>query len=497
MGTAFAPQNCLFSRVSSSFFRIRSRQLLLLTYRPLIALNTHLGGFRLSTLRSGSIARLTVFALATLMLAACASGGNNTPPPLTQRPNETPIGITPPPAANLDRNLFLRPPHMSDREPVRIAVLLPLSARQASVRSVADSLLNAAQLALFEFGNPNVLLIPKDTRGTNSGAEGAAREALQEGAELILGPLFSGSVTAVRPIAAQRNVPVIAFSSDSSVAGNGVYLLSFLPEQDVDRVVDFAGLKGLTVFAGMVPQNDYGSLMRQALTNAVTSRAGEVYRIESYPNRAEAMFEPARRLALYDERKRALASEKARLQGVDSDEARAALKSLEGRETLGDVPYQAVFVPAGGTELRSVAPLLPYFDVDPRKVRFLGTGQWDDASLGREPSLVGAWFAAPPRDAHNAFSQRYARAFGSQPPRMASLGYDATSLASALAARPPSQRFNEQILGNPDGFAGVDGIFRFLPDGRNERGLAVLEMRRNGPVVVDPAPQSFVPAPTF
>ena len=451
----------------------------------------------MSTLRSGSIAHLTVFALATLMLAACASGGNNTPAPSSQRPNDTPIAVTPPPGTNLDSNLFLRPPHMSDREPVRIAVLLPLSARQDSVRSVADSLLNAAQLALFEFGNPNVLLIPKDTQGTNSGAEGAAREALQEGAELILGPLFSGSVTAVRPIAAQRNVPVIAFSSDSTVAGDGVYLLSFLPEQDVDRVVDYAGLQGLTVFAGMVPQNDYGSLMRQALTNAVTSRAGQIYGIESYPNSAEAMFEPARRLALYDERKRALATEKAQLESVDSDEARAALKALDGYETLGDVPYQAVFVPAGGTELRSVAPLLPYFDVDPRKVRFLGTGQWDDASLGREPSLVGAWFAAPPREAHAAFEQRYARAFGSQPPRIASISYDATSLASALAARPPSQRFNEQVLGNPDGFAGVDGIFRFLPDGRNERGLAVLEMRRNGPVVIDPAPQSFVPAPTF
>mgnify|MGYP003114847088 CR=1 FL=1 len=447
--------------------------------------------------RSGAIARLALLVSVSFVLAACAS--NSTPPPVSQQPrSETPIAVTPPPATEQDRALFLRPPHMGDRDAVRIAVLLPLSARQPSVRNVAESLLNAAQLALFEFGNPNVLLIPKDTRGTNSGAEGAAREALQEGAELILGPLFAGSVTAVRPIAAQRNVPVIAFSSDSSVAGNGVYLLSFLPEQDVDRVVDYAGLQGLTVFAGMVPQNSYGSLMRQALTNAVTARAGEVYSIESYPNRAEAMFEPARRLALYDDRKRALAREKARLEAlVDDPEAEAALKALENRETLGDVPYQAVFVPAGGTELRSVAPLLPYFDVDPRKVQFLGTGQWDDASLGREPSLVGGWFAAPPRDAHRAFQQRYARAFGSEPPRIASLGYDATSLASALAARPQGQRFNEQILGNPDGFAGVDGIFRFLPDGRNERGLAVLELRRNGPVVVDPAPQSFVPAPTF
>lgn len=403
----------------------------------------------------------------------------------------------PGPGYQLDAELFLRPPHMSEREPVRIAVLLPMGAQQASVRAVADALFNAAQLALFEFGNPDVLLIPKDTRGTPSGAAGAAREAVQEGAELILGPLFAGSVTAVRPIAAERNIPVIAFSTDVNVAGDGVYLLSFLPDQDVERVIDYAMLQGLNVFAGLVPQNEYGRRMEGALINAVTARAGVVHSIETYPNSPEAMFDPARRLANYDARKRALTAEKTRLRNAGDPESLAALARLDGFETFGDVPYQAVFVPVGGNELRSVAPLLPYFDVDPRKVRFLGTGQWDDASLGREPSLVGAWYAAPPHDANVAFKGRYARAFGSQPPRIASLGYDATSLASALAARAPQQRFTNQVLSNPDGFAGVDGIFRFLPDGRNERGLAVLEVRRNGPLVIDPAPTSFVPQPVF
>ncbi len=454
-----------------------------------------LRGNRLPSRRSGFVARLAVLLAAGLFITACASQQAPSPAP----GGETPIAVTPPPSDTrpLDEELFLRPPHMGEREPVRIAILLPFGAQQASVRDVADALFNASQLALFEFGNPRVLLIPKDTRATPSGAAGAAREAVQEGAELILGPLFSGSVTAVQPIAAERNVPVIAFSTDANVAGNGVYLLSFLPNQDVERVVDYATLQGINVFAGMVPQNEYGQRMAEALTYAVTNRAGTVYAIETYPNRAEEMFEPARRLALYDERKQALAEEKARLKEAGDEESLAALKALDGFETFGDVPYQAVFVPAGGNELRSAAPLLPYFDVDPRKVQFLGTGQWDDASLGREPSLVGGWFAAPPREAHEAFGQRFARIFGERPPRIASLGYDATSLASALAARAPGQRFSEEILNNPDGFAGVDGIFRFLPDGRNERGLAVLEVRRNGPVVIDPAPQSFVPEPAF
>ncbi len=446
--------------------------------------------------RSENFARLGLLVAAAVFVTACASSPGPSPRHTAQHPS---IATSPPPAAQpaLNIDLFLRPPHMEEREPVRIALLLPLGAQQSSVRAAANALFNAAQMALFEFGNPNVLLIPKDTRGTATGAAGAAREAVQEGAELILGPLFSGSTAAVRSIAAARNIPVIAFSTDTQVAGNGVYLLSFLPDQEVERVVDYATLQGLNSFAGMVPQNEYGRRMAAAFTRAVSTRAGSLHGIETYPPRAEEMFDPARRLALFDQRKRALKAEKARLKEAGDPASLAALKRLDGFDTFGGVPYQAVFVPVGGTELRSVAPLLPYFDVDPRKVRFLGTGQWDDASIGREPSLVGGWYAAPPREAHDAFQRRYARTFGGQPPRIASLGYDATSLASALSARPPGQRFGDEVLQTADGFAGVDGIFRFLPNGRNERGLAVLEVRRNGAVVIDPAPTSFVPVPAF
>lgn len=456
-------------------------------------------GNRLPTRSTGQIAQIVTRVASVLFLGAALVACDKSAPPPSPVVTAPPVVVAPPPVAEAprDQDLFLRPPHMGDLEPVRVAVLLPFKAQQASVREVADALFNAAQLALFEFGNRDVLLIPKDTSGTPVGAAGAAREALQEGAELILGPLFSQSVSVVAPIAAERRVPVIAFSTDRNVAGNGVYLLSFLPEQDVERVVDYAMLQGLTSFAALVPQTEYGTRMGQALTQAVTARAGEMKGIESYPPRSEDMFGPARRLARYDGRKQALAAERARLRAAGDPESLSRLRALENHDTIGDVPFQAVFVPAGGTELRTAAPLLPYFDVDPRKVRFLGTGQWDDASLGREPSLVGGWFAAPPREAHDAFEARYARMFGATPPRIASLGYDAVSLASALSRRPANDRFSETILVHPDGFAGVDGIFRFLPDGLNERGLAVLEMGRNGPQVVDPAPVSFVPAPSF
>lgn len=400
--------------------------------------------------------------------------------------------MQPPPGAPVDPGGYLRPPHMGERTPVRIALLLPLSAPEKNARDIAQGMFDAAQLALFDIGNPDLLLIPKDTAGRADMATQAADEAIREGAQLILGPLFAPSVGAVAPRARARNVPVIAFSSDRSVAGDGVYLLSFLPDQDVERIIDFAVLQNILVFAAMIPEGDYGAQVSAAFQRAVGARGADIFAIETYPPVAELMFDPARRLALYDERQYQLKV------GPDAEELSEGDASAPSTpDELPDVPYDAVFLPDGGTQLKSVAPLLPYFDVDPRKVRFLGTGLWDDAALGREPSLVGGWFAAPAPDAQAAFAGRFQRTFGMTPPRLASLAYDAMALTAALATVPGSAKFSDAALTSPDGFAGVDGIFRFLPDGTNERGLAVMEMRPSGPKVIDPAPTSFAVPPPF
>ncbi|WP_420560327.1 penicillin-binding protein activator [Tepidicaulis sp.] len=444
----------------------------------------------LSAARSSSLFLSLGLAGTGLALSGCGQTPKDVQ--VTPPPGERPIAVTPPPAdlPKLDTGSFLTPPHMEGREPVRVALLLPLGASQSNVRAVADALANAGQMALFESGNADILLMPKDTRGTEAGAAAAAEEALREGAEIILGPLFAHSVSAVAPLAEARGVPVIAFSTDSNVAGGNTYLLSFLPEDSVTRIIDYAGLQSYETFAAFLPQTAYGERVRAAFLQALSARALQIDRVETYPADAQAMFDPARRLARYDERRAALRAEKARLKEAGDT---AALKRLEGRDTIGDVPFDAVLLAAGGTELKSAAPLLPYFDIDPRKVKFLGTGLWDDPSTRLEPAVQGGWYAAPPREARDAFSARYRSYFGETPPLIASLSYDAVSLTSALARAPGEDDFTREALLIEDGFAGVDGIFRFLPDGTNERGLAVFEVQSSGPVLIDPAPASFRP----
>ncbi|MFQ5940015.1 MAG: penicillin-binding protein activator [Alphaproteobacteria bacterium] len=381
-------------------------------------------------------------------------------------------------------------PELEPPSPTRVALLLPLTGPHAGL---GEALLDAAQLALFDLAGDDLVLMPRDTRGTPEGAQRAAAEVIEEGAGLILGPLFATSVSAVGPRARASGVNVVAFSTDSSVAGQGVFIMGFLPRAEVERVVAFARAQGESRFAALVPNSPYGYAVVEELQRVAASRGAVVTRVEFYGPDAEAAAEVVRRLARYDQRRDALLRQKRELEGKDDEISRQALKRLEGLETIGEVDFDALMLADGGPGLLAVAPLLPYYDVDPAKVRMLGTGLWDDPAVLKEPALVGGWFAAPPPDTRADFEARYQATYGRPPARLATLAYDAMALAAVLARAEGGPDFSVPALTAAGGFAGRDGIFRFHADGGVERGLAVLEVAPEGFRTVSPAPESFAP----
>ncbi len=380
---------------------------------------------------------------------------------------------------------------------IKIAILLPLSGASANIGA---ALLDAAQMALFDVGDDRITLLPKDTGGTPETAARAAREAIADGAELILGPVFSQSVAAAAPIAQQSGINMIAFSTDRSVAGRGVFLFGFLPREQIDRVVQYAVDQGLMRFAALVPETAYGNTILDALNQAAMRRGADVVQVEPYPDDGENPHEAVRRLANYEARREALGEERERLKSLEDAQAKSLLEQLEGLETLGELDYDAVIVPEGGDRLRSVALLLPYYDIDPGKIRFIGTGLWDDETIGREPALVGGWFAAVPPNLSKTFADRYAVVYTHRPPRIASIAYDAMALTALIAAEPSYDgrgRFAASKFTDETGFTGANGLFRLRSDGLAERGLAVVEVRRGGTRVIDPPPDTFPPPGVF
>src|SRR6185437_14292258 len=334
---------------------------------------------------------------------------------------------------------------------VKIGLILPLSAA-GNAGVAAQSMKNAAEMALAEFQNPNIQLLIKDDGGSPQGAQQGTQQALEEGAEMILGPLFALSVPATAQLARARGVPVIAFSTDSSVAGRGVYLLSFLPESDVNRIVEYSASIGKKSFAALLPDNAYGNVVEAAFKTAVSRRGGRIVAFEKYSaDRAT----PARTVA------QSLGQADALMMADDGDSVVATADALT----------------AAGANLRNI--------------QLLGTGLWDNPRVFGSPNLQGGLYAAPDPAGFRAFSGRYRTRYGGEPVRTATLAYDAVALVAALARTQGAQRFSPEVLQNPSGFAGLDGLFRFRPDGSNQRGLAVMRVGNGGGVPVAGSPKSF------
>jgi branched-chain amino acid transport system substrate-binding protein len=351
--------------------------------------------------------------------------------------------------------------------PVKVALLAPLSGANAEL---GQGILDAAQLALFESGGDRLILVPRDTGGNATGAANAARAVISDGVRLILGPLLAPEVEAVKPIAQDAHINVIAFSTVTNLAGGNTYLMGFLPRQEVVREVGYARQRGLNRFAALAPNSPYGHLMADALQEVAPPSGGAVTKVEFYDPRAGDIAPTVQRL----------------LPGGGAAGGVAPVAASRPAPS-----FDALLLPEGGARLKQIARQIKADEGDAKPVQLLGSGLWDTPDIGSEPALVGGWFASSSPVAREDFERRFSATYGHNPPRLASLGYDAAALASVLARGQGGEPFSQQAILNPSGFTGADGLFRFTPNGLVQRALAILEVEPQGTTVVSPAPQSF------
>lgn len=340
---------------------------------------------------------------------------------------------------------------------MKVGLILPLSGTgQGS--TVAQSMRNAAELALSDFQSSDLTLLVKDDRGTPEGAREAASQAFAEGAQLILGPIFAGSVQAAGQVAQQAGKPLIGFSSDRAAATQGVYLLSFMVQAEVDRIVSFAASQNRRAIAALIPETAYGRVAEAQLQQAAAESGVRIVAVERYP----------------------------------AGQPQAAVQRLS-RVIGGAAPQaDALFIPDNGDGLPVVAQALQTARFNPQQVKPLGTGVWDEARVHGLPVLQGGWFAAPDKRGFADFAARYRARFNSDPVRLASLSYDGVTLAAALARMQGPKAYNDSVLTNGAGFAGTDGVFRFNPNGTNDRALTVQEIRGGAAAVISTAPRTLM-----
>ena len=454
------------------------------------------------------VAALTpsLFFAAFMILAGCATQSNGPIAPISTgdprvdpQPGDSPHGIIVNEGDVIDDittpvEQDYTPPHMAGRDIIRAGVMLPFSDRRDSVRAQAEGMLAGIELALFDHAGENFVILPKDTHGTQATAETAARELADQGASFVLGPLFGANVTTARDVLsgreeaedeggtllgfsfgsrdvfeeadepAESQIPIIAFSNDASVAGGGAWLASVAPEAEVAEIINHAYLAGYDEFAFFGPDTSLGLRIERAMQFEVMNQGAFMVASRFYPS-----SEPS-----------------------PGEEAAAFAKAVEAAVKRGS--RVAVLVPERGNRLRRIAPLLAYHGVDTRVVKMLGLGTWNDPDIWREPSLKGAWFPAAPQLEMDDFKRRYERLYGREPSSLAAIAYDATALAIALSA---DGEITTEELTNPDGFAGVNGLFRFGYDGIAERSLEIMEidpLEEAGVKTIRPVANGFTPS---
>ena len=368
---------------------------------------------------------------ALALLAGCTVIPKTVAPP---PPPPKPVEVAP------DANVL---PTDADRH--RVALLVPMSGQNASV---GQAIANATTMALLDTNAQNIRITTYDTA---AGAGLAANKAILDGNRLILGPLLADEVVAVSSVARPAKVPMITYSNDAAVADRDVFVLGQVPAQAIARVVGFAQDKGIKSIGAIIPTGAYGQRVSSALTVAARARGISITAVEAYDRSNTSVSSAVRRV-------------------IAKGGADALLIGDSGRIALMAAPA------AAGLQL-------------------MGTELWNgDASIARSPAMRGAWFAAVSDKRFAQFEQSYRTRFGVAPSRLATLGYDSVLLTLNVARGwKPGTLFPTAKLYARDGFIGLDGVFRFEPNGVAERAMEVREVGAGTFITASPAPAKFNP----
>lgn len=417
--------------------------------------------------RQGKLPLLAALAL----VAACKTAAPPPPPPAAPPP---PTQAAPAP----------KPETAPTAPQNRVALLVPLTGANAAV---GQSIANAANMALLDSNDRRINLRVYDTAA--EGASAAAVRAAAEGAGLFLGPLLAGDVRAAQPVASANGIPIITYSNDAALAGDGTYVLGFQPSQSIARAVGFARGRGIASFAALIPAGTYGQRASTAFLRAVEASGGRAVAVVNFGRQSAQLQAAARKVTDYDARL-------ARAAKAPATRPDGTIAPLTAR--VGPVPFQALLIADTGTVAAAFGPALAQYGAPPGSVLILGTELWNsEPAVRTAAALKGAIYATVPDDRFAQLAARYRTKFGGAPSRLASLGYDSVLLVNSLAGKwPVGAPFPHAALSDPDGFAGIDGIFRFGASGVAERGLAVEQVGAGTITTVSPAPRSFrAPAP--
>ncbi|MFA3917113.1 penicillin-binding protein activator [Ruegeria hyattellae] len=350
-------------------------------------------------------------------------------------------------------------PSINTSKPVPVALLVPRGSGRSGDASMAQSLENAARLAMGDLQNVQIDLRVYDTAGSSATASAVAQQAVDEGAKIIIGPVYSQAVNAAGLSVLNRNINVLSFSNNTNIAGGNVFVLGSTFENSANRLTSYAARQGKGRMVVVYSNDEGGQLGKAAIENGIRNSGATLGGSIPYERSQQGVINAV-------------------------PQVKAAVDSA------GDASVFLTSTTAGALPL--FTQLLPEAGVSNQTTQFIGLTRWDiPAQTLALPGVQGGWFAMPDPAKSQNYRARYQSAYGSAPHPISGLAYDGIAAIGALVGSGKSNALTGAALTQGAGFQGVGGIFRLRPDGTNQRGLAVATIQNKQVVVIDPAPQTF------
>jgi ABC-type branched-subunit amino acid transport system substrate-binding protein len=384
---------------------------------------------------------------------------------------------------------------------VKIAILLPLSGKHSKV---GTTLLESAQMAIFDSKKENLVLMPFDTKGTAFGAMEAIKQAVREDVNVVLGPLFTSSTKAVTEIARANGIRILSFSNNQGLLDSGVYLMGFSPEQEIERIVSYSIDEGKMDFVALVPNNKYGASISKILKETASNKDGRVIRVEYYSPSGRNLAKNIKRIQdaygikerVYEEYE---VAKQLALEGKTINEEGEIIK-IEGEkeevqfivEDEDKIYPEVVLIPEAGKKLDTIVTALGTHNKNEIPYQYVGTSQWDTYSTFSNNKLINAWFVSGDADNYNDFENDFYKVYGQVPLRISSLSYDAIMVVNEIVNKERDALITHETLTRHQGFSGIDGRFRFLPNGLVERQFTVIKVEDGGLEIVDTPSRKFM-----
>ncbi|WP_295512468.1 penicillin-binding protein activator [Sulfitobacter sp.] len=349
-------------------------------------------------------------------------------------------------------------PKVDTSKPIPVALLVPRGG-SASDNLLAQELENAARLAIRDLAGVQIDLRVYGTGGSAALAATAASQAVNEGAQIIVGPLYGEAANAAGNAVAAQGVNVLSFSNNASIAGGNVFVMGQGFDDTSSRLVRYAKATGKDKILVLHSNDVAGQLGRNAIMNAIAQNGATSAGAVDYSLSQESVIAAVPRVKA----------------AVEANGANAIFLTTSSASAL---PLFAQLLPEAGVLTTST--------------QYIGLTRWDiPAQTLALPGVQGGWFAMPDPSATAAFSQRYSAAYGKTPGPIAGLAFDGIAAVGALARSGKSNALSTANLTQGAGFRGANGVFRLKTDGTTEHGLAIATVRNNSVVIIDPAPQGF------